>query len=231
MQAATQRPFGVCLAQSVLPCGAGIGILSLRQQQVTAAVEINGVKVCGSRGVEQSQALVVLLFVEQQASQTHACHMLQLVVTAIVDYPLQLGLGRLHFARIKQRACRNEGAERRIRRSAVARQQCAGGIPRLGLVARCCRCLQLVKHGASRYGLTALVIAPAVVARNHQANNDDGGQHEIAALVPPGLQFGQLFLFLQVECCHLCVLFQCQFVNHIFPQRCNQDALLERVSA
>jgi hypothetical protein len=103
------------------------------------------------------------------------------------------------------KARHRQGAHRGVERARVRFRERAGGIAyRLG-VARAHRASEGVVKRARLHGLVALVPAPAAPPRYRDRGRDDRKQHEVAVLLPPGLEFGQLFLLFEIE------VLQCHF--------------------
>ncbi|MNN38949.1 hypothetical protein D3C81_1529700 [compost metagenome] len=120
---------------------------------------------------------------------------MRVFLVAVVDGPLQLGLGRGQVARVIQHAAGDQRAHLAIGGTPELVFQVGRGALDAFDVARLGGLEHLLVQHRGLAGLLALPVLPAVPASKRQQRGDEHPGQRIAVLAPPGLQILKLFLF------------------------------------
>src|SRR5262249_10251159 len=147
-----------------------------------------------------------LLVVEQNARESQARDRAYLVALRVLDHPLKLCAGGLEIPGLEKDLGRDERGERRVGAARVVLENRARGLAcRLEVVGAGRLLERVVERGGLRR-LRALVPGPAVPGRDRGRDEDRGEADSAPMLLPPGLERGELLLFLEIVGAHACPL-------------------------
>src|SRR5665647_1916167 len=152
---------------------------------------------------KQCQRIRIFFFVQQHGRQAQPRHIFKRVFPGIVDDPLQLGLGaRQIMALLIHPRSQQLGTLGISGGTEFIRHRGSGIVDAFGIVAG--KLLdELLIQSSSSIRLFVLVILPTPPATQRDDHDQQRTQYLVAVVIPPRLQGFELFLFLQIQCCHV----------------------------